>query len=170
MRTEFLIAVIYCILMRFVELYVSRRNEADAIRNGGHRVKPDATGALVTVHTLWFVGMIAEELFLGPQPWARELLIGFGLLAVLAEVLRITCMLTLGKRWNVAVVIRPTAPLVRKGIYSRLTHPNYVAVCLLLVALPLALGLPFTAAAIVPLKAWALRKRLAIENVALAQA
>ena len=167
MRSIFLVALTYCILMRFVELYVSRRNEAQAIRLGGRRIRPDATGALVLVHTLWFVGLIAEEAFIGPQPMASWVTSSFWAAAVGAELLRLWCMLTLGERWNVAVVVRPAEPLVRRGPYRWLSHPNYVAVVLLLVAMPLALGLPWVAAAIIPLKAWALRKRLRVENEAL---
>lgn len=167
MRLEFWIPFAYCIGMRFVELAVSRRNEARAVAVGGHRVRPDATGPLVFVHTLWFVGMLAEELLVGPRPWPRDWLLFAGAIAVAAEMLRVWCMLSLGERWNVAVVIRPGAPLVRRGPYRFLPHPNYLAVIGLLVALPLALGLPWTAAGIVPLKAWALSKRLRIENQAL---
>ena len=156
--------------MRFAELAISRRNEALAIAAGGHRVKPDATGPLVFVHTMWFVGLLAEELLIGPRAWPAQWLWTAGALAIAAELLRLFCMWTLGERWNVAVVIRPGAPLVRKGPYRFIPHPNYVAVILLLVALPLAFGLPLTALAIVPLKAWALIQRLRIENQALASA
>lgn len=167
MRIEFWIPFAYCVAMRFVELAVSRRNEARAIAAGGHRVEPDATGPLVLVHTLWFVGLLAEELLVGPRAWPSVWILTAGAIAVLAEALRVWCMLSLGERWNVAVVIRPGADLVRRGPYRFLPHPNYLAVVILLVALPLALGLPWTAAGIVPLKLWALSKRLRIENQAL---
>lgn len=167
MRIEFWIPFAYCVAMRFVELSVSRRNEAKAVAAGGHRVQPDATGPLVFVHTLWFVGMLAEEWLVGPRPWPRTWVLSAATTAVAAEALRVWCMLSLGERWNVAVVIRPGAPLVRRGPYRFLPHPNYLAVVILLVALPLALALPWTAAGIVPLKAWALSRRLRIENQAL---
>ena len=163
MRPEFWIAFGYCVAMRFAELAISRRNEALAVAAGGHRVKPDATGPLVFVRTLWFVGMLAEEFLIGPQAWPATWLWCAGALAIAAELLRLLCMWTLGERWNVAVVIRPGAPLVRRGPYRFIPHPNYVAVVLLLVSLPLALGLPLTASAIVPLKAWALMRRLKVE-------
>ena len=170
MRGIFWIPLAYCLLMRMAELAISRRNESAALREGGQRVRPDATAGLVAVHTLWFVGLILEELLLGPRAWPSWVLPVAGGLALAAEALRLTCMLTLGKYWNVAVVIRPGAELVRHGPYRYLKHPNYVAAVLLLVAMPLALGLPWVVLIVLPLKLLALQARLRVENAALGQA
>ena len=169
MRSLFWIALIYCLLMRVFELLLSRRNERAAILAGGRRIRPDATLGLVSVHTLWFAGLILEEQLLGPRTWPDWVLPVAGGIALGAETLRLACMLTLGKFWNVAVVIRPSAELVRRGPYRVLKHPNYLAVVVLLVALPLALGLPGVALIVLPLKLWALRARLRIEDAALEQ-
>ncbi|MFT7676795.1 MAG: methyltransferase [Planctomycetota bacterium] len=169
MRSLFWIPLIYCLLMRVFELVVSRRNERTATLEGGRRVRPDATAGLVIVHTLWFAGLILEELLLGPRAWPSWVLPVAGSIAVAAEALRLACMLTLGKFWNVAVVIRPDAQLVRRGPYRYLEHPNYLAVVVLLVSMPLALGLPMVALFVLPMKLWALRARLRIEDAALGQ-
>lgn len=169
MRSLFWIPVGYCLLMRVVELVISRRNEAAALREGGQRMHPDATGGLVLVHSLWFAGLILEEHLLGPRPWPAWVLPLAAGVTLAAEALRLSCMLSLGKFWNVGVVIRPEAELVRRGPYRYLKHPNYLAVVVLLVALPLALGLPLVALTVLPLKLLALRARLRIEDAALGQ-
>lgn len=169
MRSLFWIPVGYCLLMRVLELVISRRNEVAALREGGRRLRPDASAGLILVHSLWFAGLLLEEHLLGPRSWPAWVLPLAGSVALTAEALRLACMLTLGKYWNVAVVIRPNAELVRRGPYRYLRHPNYLAVVVLLVALPVALGLPLVALAVLPLKLWALRARLRIEDAALRQ-
>ena len=51
--------------------------------------------------------------------------------------LRWWCVTTLGHRWNTLVIVVPDAPLVRRGPYRWLHHPNYVAVVVEGIALPL---------------------------------
>jgi len=46
----------------------------------------------------------------------------------LSQALRWWCVATLGRHWNTLVIVLPEAPLVRRGPYRWLHHPNYVAV------------------------------------------
>ena len=66
MTAAFLGALGYCLVMRVIELRVSADHEARVIAAGGHRVRPDGTGALVAVHTGWFVAMLVEQFVIGP--------------------------------------------------------------------------------------------------------
>ena len=58
-------------------------------------------------------------------------------LVVLAQALRWWCIRTLGVRWNTRVIVVPGLPLVTGGPYRWLRHPNYVAVVVEGIALPL---------------------------------
>lgn len=167
MRAVFWVPVAYCIVSRVAELFLSRRNEARATAAGGFHVEPDGTRLLLSVHVLWFVGLFVEELAVGPRQWPAGVLLTFGALAIAAEVTRIACLAVLGERWTVGVVVWPGRPLVRTGPYRFFDHPNYLTAAAVLAALPIALGLPWVAAAIVPLKLWAVRRRVAIEERAL---
>ncbi len=73
----------------------------------------------------------------------------------------------LGDRWCARVIVLPGVPRVRSGPYRFLDHPNYAAVVVGVVALPLALGLPLTAIFATPLKVFALWRRIRIEERAL---
>jgi methyltransferase len=74
---------------------------------------------------------VADRPFL---PW-----LGWPMLAlvVASQALRWWCVATLGHQWNTRVIVVPGLPLVSAGPYRWLRHPNYVAVVVEVVALPL---------------------------------
>jgi methyltransferase len=84
--------------------------------------------------------------------------------------LRWWCVRTLGRQWNTRVIVVPGAGLVTAGPYRRLRHPNYVAVVVEGVALPLVHTGWLTAIAFTVLNALLLRTRLRVENAALTTA
>jgi len=54
--------------------------------------------------------------------------------------LRLWTLLSLGRYWTTRIIVVPNAPLVRKGPYHFIRHPNYLVVALEIALLPLALG------------------------------
>ena len=52
---------------------------------------------------------------------------------------------TLGRFWTTRVISLPGAPLVRRGPFRFVRHPNYLIVELELISLPLAFGAPWIA-------------------------
>ena len=58
-------------------------------------------------------------------------------LVLASQGLRWWCIATLGPRWNTRVIVVPGLPLVDRGPYRWLRHPNYVAVVVEGIALPL---------------------------------
>ena len=84
-----------------------------------------------------------------------------------AQVLRWWCITTLGYQWNTRVVIIPGAERVTGGPYRWIPHPNYVAVVVEGVALPLIHSSWLTAVVFTVLNAVLLRTRLRVENSAL---
>ena len=55
--------------------------------------------------------------------------------------LRVWVLCTLGPRWTTRIIVLPGAPLVDRGPYRLLSHPNYCVVAGEILVLPLAFGL-----------------------------
>ncbi len=67
------------------------------------------------------------------NPWLLTLF-------VLLQAGRLWVIASLGRRWTTRIIIMPETPLVRRGPYRWLGHPNYLVVAGELAVLPLALG------------------------------
>jgi methyltransferase len=87
----------------------------------------------------------------------------------LAQGLRWWCIVTLGPQWNTRVVIVPGAGRVTSGPYRWLRHPNYLAVVVEGVCLPLVHTAWITASTFTAANAWVLRRRISVEDAALRQ-
>ena len=88
-------------------------------------------------------------------------------LVVASQALRWWCIAILGPRWNTRVIVVPELPLVTGGPYRLMSHPNYVAVVLEGLALPLVHSAWITAAVFTVCNAVLLSVRLRVENAAL---
>lgn len=121
---------------RLVELVLSARHARWAFDRGGVERGRGHFPAMVALHTALLVAPVVEVVAADRPflPW-----LGWPALAVVvaAQGLRWWCIATLGRQWNTRVIVVPGAPLVARGPYARLAHPNYVAVVLEGVALPL---------------------------------
>jgi methyltransferase len=85
-------------------------------------------------------------------------------LVLAANVLRILAIRSLGKHWNVRVVDSTALGVVASGPYRYVRHPNYVAVFLELLFLPLVQGAWITAALGTAAHILVLRRRIALEE------
>jgi methyltransferase len=92
------------------------------------------------------------------------------LVVVVSQVLRWWCIATLGEQWNTRVIVSPTMPLVARGPYRWLRHPNYVAVVAEGLALPLVHTAWVTALVFTVANVALLTVRISVENAALATA
>ena len=119
---------------RLAELAVSKRNLAWSKARGGREYGFSHYPAMVALHVGLLLGCVVEAAH-------RPFLPGLGwpmfVLVVLSQALRWWCIATLGPRWNTRVVVVPGLPLVTSGPYKWFKHPNYVAVVVEGVALPL---------------------------------
>lgn len=124
------------VVARFVELGVARRHLAWARARGGVESGAGHYPVMVALHSALLVGCVVEVVALDRPflPW-----LGWPMLVLLvaAHALRWWCIRTLGPQWNTRVVVVPGMPLVTGGPYRWLRHPNYVAVVLEGIALPL---------------------------------
>jgi len=158
-------------LERLAELVVSRRNLAWSLARGGVVSGRGHYGPMVVLH----VGLLAAcvlEVVLADRPFLPWL--GWPMLAlvVAAQALRWWCITALGPHWNTQVVVVPGLPLVRSGPYrlAWLRHPNYVAVAVEGVALPLTHTAWTTALVFTALNAALMVVRVRCESTALAGA
>jgi len=121
---------------RVVELVVARRNARWATEHGGVESGAGHYPPMVLLHTGLLLACLAE-VWLAGRSFVPVL--GWSMLAlvVASQVLRWWCVTTLGRQWNTRVIVVPGLDLVRRGPYRWIGHPNYVAVALEGLALPL---------------------------------
>jgi len=151
---------------RLLELVVARRNLRWAQERGGVEYGAGHFPLMVALHVGLLAGCLVEVWLLDP-PWLPWL--GWPMLAlvVVSQALRWWCIHTLGPRWNTRVVVVPGLPLVTGGPYRYLRHPNYVAVVMEGIALPLVHTAVITAVVFTALDAVLLRHRIGVEDRAL---
>lgn len=167
MTSWFWVVVGVLAVQRLAELAVNRLNVAWLREKGGRVVEEDGYRWIVPVHVLWFAGLVVEFVL---APWAGWWVAswGFVLLFALGEGVRLWAMASLGRRWTTRVVVVPGERLVEGGPYRVLDHPIYVGVVVVLAAVPLVFGLWVTAGVVFLLNAFALRRRVRVEEEALA--
>src|SRR5689334_10796945 len=152
---------------RIVELVVSQRNLAWSRTRGGKEFGAGHYPAMVLLHTALLAGCLVEAI-VGHRPFLPALGWPMLALALVAQALRWWCITTLGHQWNTRVVVIPDAPRVTGGPYRYFSHPNYVAVVIEGIALPLVHTAWLTAVVFTALNAVVLRIRIGVENTALA--
>lgn len=154
---------------RVAELVVSARNARWAFSRGGVERGQRHFPPMVALHTALLAAplvevAVADRPFL---PWLGWTALG---VVLAAQALRWWCIATLGPQWNTRVVVVPGLPLVARGPYRWLRHPNYVAVVAEGVALPLVHTAWVTAVAFTALNAVLLLAfRIPAEERALAE-
>jgi methyltransferase len=121
-----LAVLIVVLALMLVELRVSHANERK-LRSAGAIDAPDPVyGTMRWVYPGAFVAMALEgALWGGPSPIAF-----WGGLAifVLGKLLKTWAIVSLGRRWTYRVLVLPGAPLVTRGPYAFMKHPNYIGV------------------------------------------
>ena len=167
--TWYTLLVLAVAVERLAELVVARRNAAWTLERDGVEHGRGHYPVMVVLHTGLLAGCLLEPL-LADRPFLPGL--GWPALALtlLAQVLRWWCITTLGPYWNTRVIVVPGARLVGAGPYRFLRHPNYVAVVVEGVALPLVHSAWITATVFTLADAVLLTVRIRCENAALSRA
>jgi methyltransferase len=147
-------------LQRLGELWFSNRNMKRLLAQGAREHAPGHYLPIVALHATW---LITLWLFALPRP-----IDGFWLaMFVLIELARIWVLASLGPRWTTRIIVLPGAPLIRRGPYRWVNHPNYLVVIAEIAVLPLVFGLWRVALIFSALNAVALAVRIRAENRAL---
>lgn len=151
---------------RLVELRLSVRNAKWAFERGGVEYGKPHYRFMTVFHTAFLVACVAEPWLLErpfPMPWGFVALA----LSVAAMLLRYWAITTLGTRWNTRVIVLPEWEPVTGGPYRFFRHPNYVAVVLELLVLPLIHGAWLTSLVFTVGNAGLLFVRIRVEEAAL---
>jgi methyltransferase len=160
------ILVLLVVVERIAELVVSERHARWMIGHGGVEHGRGHYPPMVALHTALLAGCLLEPLVLR-RPFVPAL--GLPMLAavVLAQALRWWAIRSLGVRWSTRVIVMPHASRVARGPYRVLSHPNYVAVVVEGIALPLVHSAWITAIAFTVMNAVLLAVRISVEDHAL---
>lgn len=148
-------------LQRAAELVISSRNTERLRARGAFEVAPRHYPFVVAVHAAWLISL---WIFGHDRPVNVVALLVY----VVLQAFRIWVMWTLGARWTTRIIVLPGEPLVRRGPYRLLPHPNYAVVAGEIALLPLVFGLPVLALIFTLLNAAVLTIRIRAENRALA--
>ena len=153
-------------LERVAEVRLSHRNAEWAFARGAVESGRGHYGLMVAFHTLFLVACVVEPL-LRPRHVAGASVAACLVALVCAQVLRWWTVGTLGRRWNARIIVLPDAEPVISGPYRWLRHPNYLAVIVEMVALPLLGGAWITAVCASLLNGLLLTARIRAEERAL---
>jgi len=153
--------VIAVTLQRLGELMLARRNTKRLLAQGGREHGAGHYPLIVLLHTAWLAALV---LFIPPDTppdlvWLTVL--------VLLQVARIWVIASLGGRWTTRIIVMPQAPLVARGPYRWMRHPNYAVVAAEIIALPMVFGAFWIAIVFTLLNAAVLAWRIRAENRAL---
>ncbi len=165
-------AIIYTLLLvlvgagRLVEMGISRRRQRALAARGAAKVAEPRFRWMVLLHGGVLVGA-ALEVWLLHRPLILALAIPMIVLFVLANALRWWVIHTLAGHWNVQVVDSVGLGVVSGGPYRWVRHPNYLAVFVELLALPLIHTAWLTALLGGLAHLWVLRQRIAVEDAVL---
>ncbi|WP_294642018.1 isoprenylcysteine carboxylmethyltransferase family protein [uncultured Aureimonas sp.] len=158
--TAAILLLAFVTLERLAELALARRNTAALLARGALEFAPGHYPLIVALHAAWLAGLW----WLGRDQPLHE---GWLALFALLQIARVWVLVTLGRRWTTRIIVLPGAPLVRRGPYRFLSHPNYAVVVGEIAVLPLALELPLYALAFSILNAAVLAVRIRAEQAAL---
>lgn len=119
---------------RLGELWLANRNTRRLLGEGGVEVGARHYPLFVLLHASWLAAIaLATPASTVPNLW---LLTVFAVL----QLGRLWVIATLGRFWTTRIITLPAAPLVRRGPYRFVRHPNYVVASLEIAVLPLAFG------------------------------
>lgn len=156
---------VFVMVQRLIELLIAHYNAQWIKKQGGYEVGKRHYPLFVLLHSFFLIA-IWFEAHQAPSWWQVPLLI-----FILAQLLRLWSIQSLGRFWNTRIWILPNHLAPVRGPYRYLRHPNYLAVMLEFLSLPLLYQAYMTAILFSVLNAVLLIKwRIPIEEQALKEA
>jgi methyltransferase len=150
-------------LQRLSELWLARANARRLLAHGAKEAGAAHYPLFVALHASWLLAIVVTT------PWTRAPDWTLIALFALMQFARFWVVASLGPYWTTRIITLPGAPLVRRGPYRFLRHPNYWVVSVEIAVLPLAFGDWPVALAWSVLNALLLRHRIRVEEQALAE-
>ena len=122
------------ILQRSVELMLASRNTQKLKARGAVEIGAGHYRFIVLLHMAWLMAV----LWLIPTPVVIHW--GWILVFLLLQAARVWVIMSLGPYWTTRIISLPQEPLVKRGPYRFVRHPNYLVVAGEILVLPLAFG------------------------------
>lgn len=132
----FLALLVAVAAMRIVELRISKRHQQDMTARGANKARDPIFRWMAMFHTLVLVAAAAEVVFLH-RPFLPSVAIPMVVLFVMANIVRWWVIRTLGQHWNVEVMDSTRLGVITSGPFRYVRHPNYAAVFVEMIVLPL---------------------------------
>jgi methyltransferase len=155
--------LIFVTLQRLAELAIARHNTRRLLAEGAVEIGAGHYPLLVLLHGAWLTALWILALS-GQAAISWPAVAGY----FIVELARVWVMASLGRYWTTRILVPREAPLVRKGPYRFLRHPNYCVVACEIALLPLALGSWTLALVFSALNAAVLFWRIRVEEGSLA--
>lgn len=151
--------LIFLVMQRLGELILARRNTARLLAKGAYEVGAEHYPLMIALHASWLAALVYFGI---GQP------VSIGWLAVFAilQLLRAWIIFSLGGRWTTRIIV-VSDPLVTKGPFAWVKHPNYLVVIAEILTVPMIFGLPVLAAVFSALNAAMLTIRISAEEAAI---
>jgi methyltransferase len=156
------LAALLILLQRGLEELHSQRNTRRLLQQGAQEVGRDYYPVVAATHLAW----IASLAFLVPPSAPLYLLPLIAFLAL--QPVRYWIIGTLGRYWTHRIITLPEAPIVSRGPYSFVSHPNYAVTLAETLLMPLAFGQLALAVIFTVLWGAVLRYKIRLEDEALA--
>jgi len=156
----FVFFISFVILLRIGELILSKRNENWLLQHGAIEYGQKHYSFIVTLHVLFIVSMIIEYSTKQTNNFNLFLLVFYLLLLIF----KVWIIVSLGKFWNTKIYHISSYPLIKKGAYKYLKHPNYLVVVAEIAVIPLVFELYCTSIAFTVLNFIMLSVRIKEEN------
>lgn len=129
----------WLVVQRLAELIYAQANTRRLLARGGQEIGAGHYPLFVALHSSWLIAMAVLSAPSPPVPWL--LLAAF----VLVQAARLWVIATLGPYWTTRIITVPGAPLVARGPFRFVRHPNYLVVAIEIPLVPLILGLDWMA-------------------------
>ena len=148
-------------IQRLLEMRLADSHSRKLLAQGGVEHGREHYPFIVALHAAWLAAL---------WWWAPGRPINLPLLVLFAvlQIGRVWVIRSLGDRWTTRIIVKPGAPLVRRGPYRFVNHPNYLIVAAEIAVLPLVFGLWQLAVLFSALNAIVLTVRIRAETRALA--
>jgi methyltransferase len=147
---------------RLAELLHAARNTRALRARGAVELGARHYPLIVLLHAAWLMAVLA---FAAPD---RPPVLAWITIFLLLQAARLWVLWSLGAYWTTRIISLPDAPLVTRGPYRFLRHPNYAVVIAEIAVLPLAFHEPLVALIFTSLNLALLAWRVRVENQVLA--
>jgi methyltransferase len=124
---------------RGFELALSRAHARQALSCGALEHGRGLYRAMAAFHALFLLSAAGEAFVFSAGAGGGVAVAALGATAA-AQLLRYWAVITLGRRWNTRIIVAPQLAPVTSGPYRFVRHPNYLAVVIEMVSVPMIYG------------------------------